>query len=155
MTTCMGDIEITDPEAETLAVDDEEMYPVLLRRRCGKGTVYFLNSWAYPGAMDVDEGPGATIGSTGMIGYVYRHIARQTRGSVWITDDRQDAGPECSYVCYSYFPEDGSLCLQNIDFKQPHGAFLHGFGRTERFDLEPGEFRLQKISTSDKKGKDA
>jgi hypothetical protein len=44
-TTCMGEIEITDPAAEILAVDDEEMEPLLLRRRVGKGTVYFLNSW--------------------------------------------------------------------------------------------------------------
>jgi hypothetical protein len=44
MTTCLGDIEITDPTMETLVVDDEQADPLLLRRRHGKGTVYFLNS---------------------------------------------------------------------------------------------------------------
>ena len=142
LTTCMGKIEITDPTAEVLAVDDEEMRPVLVRRRCGKGTVYFLNSWAYPGAMDVDEGPGATIGSPGLIGMIYRHIARQARGHVWITDDQQDAGAECDFICYSYFPEDGKICLQNIDFKQAHRCHLHHFAKCDSIELAPGEFRI-------------
>jgi len=148
MTTCMGNIEITDPAAEALAVDDEEMRPVLLRRKCGQGTVYFLNSWAYPGAMDVDEGPGATIGSTGLIGMIYRHIARQARGHVWITDDQQDAGPECNFICYSYFPEDGKICLQNIDFKNPHRCHLHHFAKCDAIELAPGEFRILSSSPS-------
>jgi hypothetical protein len=92
--------------------------------------------------MDIDEGPGATIGSPGLVGMIYKHIARQARGTVWITDNQEDAGPECEFICYSYFPDDGRICLQNIDFKQPHGAYLHRAGKAERFDLKPGEFRL-------------
>jgi hypothetical protein len=142
MTTCMGDLEITDPSAEVLAVDDEEMRPVLLRRRCGKGTVYFLNTWAYPGATEVDEGPGATVDSPGLVGMIYRHIARTSRGHAWITDDQKDAGPECDFVCYSYFPADGKICLQNVDFKRPHRIHLHHFGKCEPIELAPGEFRI-------------
>ncbi len=142
MCTCMGDVEITDPEIETLAVDDEDMNPVLLRHRLGKGEVYFLNTWAYPGATDLDYGPGAEIGSPGLAGYVYRHIARKTRGSVWISDDGVDAGPECNFISLSYFPEDGKICLQNIDFKNAHRCQLHHFAKTESVDLAPGEFRF-------------
>lgn len=141
LTLCMGDIELVDPEAETLAVDDEEMAPVVLRRRCGKGTVYFLNTWAYPGATDADFGPGATLDSPGLVGYVYRHIARQVRPSVWISDDRVDAGPECGYINYSHFPQDGTICLHNIDFEKPHRFFLHRQGRVAPVELAPGEFR--------------
>jgi len=142
LTTCLGDIQITDQNAEVLAVDDEEADPVLLRRKYGKGTVYFLNSWAYPGALDCDFGPGSTSRSPGLIGMIYRHIAKLSRGNVWITDDRDEPGIECEYINYSYFPEAGKICLLNIDSKKSHGAFLHYFGKTEHFELEPGEFRL-------------
>lgn len=142
LTVCMGDIEITDPGIEMLAGDDEEFEPVLLRHRLGKGEVYFLNTWAYPGATYEDYGPGAEIGSPGLAGYVYRHIARKTRGHVWITDDRNDAGPECEFISYSHFPEDGKICLQNIDFKAPHRCFVHRSGTSEAVDLAPAEFRF-------------
>ena len=141
-TTCMGEIEITDPEAEVLAVDDEEMYPVLLRRRCGKGTVYFLNSWSYPGALDTDEGPGGTIGSPGLIGYIYRHIARQNRGSVWVSPCEGDPANELDYISYSFFPEAKTICLQNIDFERPHRCQLHHAGKATALELGPSEFRM-------------
>lgn len=142
MATCMGEVEITDPTAEVLAVDDEDFLPVLIRSRKGKGEVYFLNTWAYPGATDQDFGPGAQIDSPGLVGYVYRHIARKTRGKVWISDDKQDAGPECRFINFSYFPEDGRICLQNIDFKNPHGCHVHHFDQIESVHLQPGEFRF-------------
>lgn len=139
---CMGDIEMMDPAMEVLAVDDEEKKPVLLRRRCGKGTVYFLNTWAYPGATDADFGPGATNDSPGLAGYVYRHIARQHRPSVWISDDQQDAGTECAFINYSHFPQDGAICLHNIDFDHPHRVFLHAHDKVTPIELAPAEFRL-------------
>ncbi|MBE2203441.1 MAG: hypothetical protein IAE94_03735 [Chthoniobacterales bacterium] len=142
LTVCRGNIEITDPSVETLAVEDEEMAPVLLRHRCGKGTVYFLNTWAYPGATDADFGPGATLDSPGLAGYVYRHIARQVRPEAWISDDQVDAGAECRFINYSHFPQDGTICLQNIDFSSPHRFFLHRQEQIIPVELAPGEFRL-------------
>lgn len=142
LATCWGDIEITDPAAVPLAVDDELGEPLLLRRPYGKGQVYFLNSWAYPGALDADDGPGGTLDSPGLIGFVYRTIARLSRGNVWITDDREDPGAECDYVTFSYFPEAGRICLQNVDFDRPHRFFLHRFGVTDEIELAPGEFRM-------------
>jgi hypothetical protein len=144
-TTCMGEIEITDSQAEILAVDDEEMEPLLLRRRLGKGTVYFLNSWSYPGALDSDEGPGSHIGSPGLIGYIYRHIARENRGTVWI--EPVDANGECEldYIAYSYFPESRTICLQNIDFKKPHCCTLHEPERSTAIELAPAEFRFLQL----------
>lgn len=144
MTTCMGDIEVTDPAAEALVVDDEEMYPVLLRRKCGKGVVYFLNSWAYPGAMNTDEGPGSTVDSKGLIGTIYQAIAQRTRGRVWITEAESGAH-DCEYIAYSYFPQANKICLQNIDFKAAHGCILHREGVAEGVQLDPGEFRLMEF----------
>jgi hypothetical protein len=138
----MGDIDITDSDAEALVVDDEQAAPLLLRRRCGKGIVYFLNSWAYPGALDVDDGPGSTLNSPGLIGMVYRHIARENRGTVWITDDGQHTGTECEYIIFSYFPEAGKVCMLNVDFDRPHSGFLHYGGRDEPVELKAGEFRV-------------
>ncbi len=143
MRTCVADIDITDPEnVEVLAADDEQFFPVLLRRRLGNGTVYYLNTWAYPGATDQDFGPGAPIGSPGLAGYIFHHIARTHRGTVWITDDTQNTGPECTYINYSYFPEDGSICLLNIDFRHPHRVFVHHHGKVEEVTLAPKEFRF-------------
>ncbi|HWQ55388.1 MAG TPA: hypothetical protein VN442_17005, partial [Bryobacteraceae bacterium] len=147
MTTCMGDIEITDPHAEALVVDDEEMYPVLLRRKCGKGTVYFLNSWAYPGALNTDEGPGSTVDSKGLIGVIYQSIARRARGRVWITSDGDDAGRDCDSIAYSYFPESRKACLLNIDFKAARRCRLHHGTTRTAIELAPGEFRLMDLGT--------
>lgn len=143
----MGEIEITDPSMRTLVVDDEQCKPILLQRKYGKGEVYFLNSWAYPGALQIDYGPGATRKSRGgLIGTIYQHIARLSRGSVWITDDQIDAGDECDFICYSYFPEANKICLLNIDFRKEHGCYLHYNGRCYRMDMKPGEFRLMDTS---------
>jgi hypothetical protein len=141
LTICMGDIEITDPNIEVLAVDDEEADPLVLRHKYGKGQVYFLNSWAYPGAFDCDFGPGSTRNSPGLVGMIYRQIAKDSRGNVYITDDGEEVGEECEYLNYSYFPEAGKIYLYNIDSEKSHGGFLHHFGKSEQFDLAPGEFR--------------
>jgi hypothetical protein len=138
----MGEIEITDPLAEILAVDDEEMEPLLLRRRLGKGMVYFLNSWSYPGALDSDEGPGSHIGSPGLIGYIYRHIAKENRGTVWIEPVDANGEGELDYIAYSNFPESRTICLQNIDFKNPHRCSLHEPSGSRVMELAPAEFRL-------------
>lgn len=150
MTTCIGDIEITG-NVDILAVEDEDMGPVLLRHRVGKGCVYFLNSWAYPGALDQDEGPSSTIGSTGLIGAVYQHIARETRGQVWITDDGKAPGHECQYVSYTYFPEAGKIYLLNIDFDHPHRVRVHHCAFNETVSLNPGEFRVMDTVVQAKK----
>jgi hypothetical protein len=137
-----GEIEIVDPAAEPLVVDDEQAYPLLLRRACGKGEVYFLNSWAYPGAWDADDGPGGVRGSAGLIGAIYRRIATLSRGRVWITDDGKMPGAECEYVAFSCFPRSGQVCLQNVDFDRPHRIALHRDGKRTAVELAPAEFRI-------------
>ena len=142
METCLGDIDVVDPAAQVLLVEDERAEPLLLRRRHEKGTVYFLNSWAYPGALDRDVGPGSTVNSPGLVGLIYRHIARTNRGRVYITDDGLDAGTNCQYVCVSHFPEAEKTYLYNIDFEHPRHIHLHRDGQPTPIDLAPGEFRL-------------
>jgi hypothetical protein len=143
---CLGEIEVIDPAVEALIVDDEAAEPLLLRRRLGKGTVYFLNSWGYPGALNEDFGPGSRSNSPGLIGTIYRHIAREARGNVWISDDGREPGDECQRITYSYFPEDGTVCLLNIDSRSPRAVFLHHFGQVERLELTPGEFKTLKVN---------
>jgi len=144
MAVPMGDVEIVDPQIEVLVVDDEYARPIVIRRRCGKGMVYFLNAWAYPGAMNTDEGPGARVNSKGLIGTIFQHIAETHRGDVWITDDGKKTGQASEYVAYSYFPEDGSICLQNIDLRQAWRVHLHAHGTVEEVHLEPGQFVLKR-----------
>lgn len=142
LSTPMGNIEITDPDIEILAVDDEQADPLVLRRTYGEGKVYFLNSWAYPGAFDQDFGPGSTRHSPGLVGMIYRHIAKNARGNVYITDDRDEPRKECRYINVSYFPESHEICLFNIDFQHSHRFFLHAFGQCEPIELQAGEFRV-------------
>lgn len=147
LATPLGNIEITDPNIEILAVDDEQANPLVLRHQLGKGHVYFLNSWAYPGAFDQDFGPGSTRTAPGLVGMIYRHIAKNTRGTVWITDDGDEAREECEYINVSYFPESEKICLYNIDPAQPHRFFLHTAGHRQAITLQAGEFQMDNIES--------
>jgi hypothetical protein len=138
--THRGDIEL-GPATEVIAVEDEQFTPLLIRHKLGKGTVYFLNVWEYPGALDSDVGPSATRDSVGFIGAIYRKIALETRGDTYITDDGQLPGTECQHVVYTCFPENGEICLYNIDFENPHTLHLHHGGRDDVITLAPAEFR--------------
>ena len=77
-----------------------------------------------------------------MIGLLYRYIANQNRGHVYITDDTSESGNECGYIAFSYFPEAGKTCLLNIDFEHEHTFYLHRFAFIEKVTLAPGEFRM-------------
>jgi hypothetical protein len=147
----LGKIDITDENLEILIVDDEQARPVVTLHHYGKGKCYFLNTWTYPGALAIDEGPGSLLGSAGLLGYIYRAIANDSRGYVWISDDKTKPGASCDYVAFSYFPEAGRICLLNIDFEQEHTIWLHQFGMCEKVTLSPAEFKM--IDTT-KIGKD-
>ena len=125
-----------------LLVDDEQSYPLLLRRKCGKGEVLFLNCWAYPGAWEEDGGPGGRVGSTGLIGHIYRYLAKASRGTVYITDPKSDEpGRECEYIAYSYFPASGDICIQNVDFGKAHTFVLHTPSGEQTIKLPAAVFR--------------
>jgi hypothetical protein len=147
LSTSMGNIEITDPNIDVLAVDDEQANPLVLRHKLGKGQVYFLNSWAYPGAFDQDFGPGSYRTSPGLVGYIYRHIAKLARGNVWITDDGDEPRTECEFINVSYFPKAGKIYLHNIDPATQHTFYLHAFGKSERVILQAGEFLMRELKS--------
>lgn len=141
----LGDLEITDPDMETLLFDAESCVPILLRRRLGGGEVFFLNSWLYPGAYADNCATRARPDDTGMIGTIFEYIAKITRSEVYVTGVGGDVPDrECSYVNFSYFPECGTVCLFNVDFVRPHTFDLHCFGRTETIILAAQELRLLK-----------
>lgn len=140
----LGLIEMTDPASiEVLAADDEQFRPLILRRRLGKGEVFFINAWAYPGALNNDDGPGCTIGSNGLMGLLYAAIASQSRGHVWITGaGAAQPDEDCGHIAYAYYPDAGQICLQNLDFHRPRRCVLHLFGDVEPVELAPAEFRF-------------
>lgn len=144
MGTEMGKIEITDPENTTvLAVDDEDLRPFILRRKLGKGEVFFINSWMYPGALNNDDGPGCVVDSKGLMGILFAYIAKISRGHVWITGaDMENPDADCEYIAYSYFPDAGKICLFNIDFRNTRKFVLHHFGTMDSFELGPSEFKI-------------
>jgi hypothetical protein len=140
----LGRVEITDPDSiDVLAADDEQFRPFILRRKLGAGEVFFINSWAYPGALNNDTGPGCTVDSKGLMGLLYGYIASISRGHVWITGpDFVNPDADCEFIAYSYFPDAGKICLQNIDFYNTRRCVLHQFGDVERIELAPSEFRI-------------
>lgn len=139
--THMGEIEV-NPNVEVISVEDELFKPLLLRHRLGKGTVYFLNMWEYPGALADDIGPSSMHDSLGFIGAIYRKIALETRGETYITDDGEFPGEACKHVSFTHFPENGEVCLFNIDFDQPRTFHLHHKGKTSQITLAPSEFKM-------------
>ena len=80
--------------------------------------------------------PGAMTASEGMITELYRYFASQTAPEVKVTEN----GELPQYTCCSYFPEDKSVCLLNIDFDRPHQVEVHYSGKTEIRTLAPAEF---------------
>ncbi len=128
---------------EVLAADDEAERPVVVEIKKGKGRVVLLTAWAYPAAVNQDWGCGARVEQRGMMGEIYRYVAKLGRGNVYITGpDFENPDAECDYIAYSYFPDAGRICLLNLDYEKPHGFVLHQFGDKERLTLGPGEFRL-------------
>lgn len=141
----IANVELTDPDMEVLLFDAESCQPILLRRELGKGEVYFLNTWEYPGYYADDFGPSAVPGSVGMIGTTFRYLAKITRGETYITEkDADEPGRECTYINYSSFPEQKTICMFNVDFTKAHTFDLHHNGGTETVTLEPQEMRILK-----------
>jgi len=82
-------------------------------------------------------------GLKGLMGLLYGYIASSTRGHVWITgQDSAHPDTDCEHIAYSYFPDAGKICLQNIDFKNPRHCILHQFGDVTPIELAPAEFRI-------------
>ena len=141
----LGKLEFTAPAEnfEELAVDDEDAEPFILRCRNGKGEVLFMNWWAYPAAANMDVGCGAEVKDVGMVGYLYQYAAKLGRGNVWITgDDFENPNEDCSWVLYSYFPDEGKIYLLNLDYERERKFVLHNFGEKDFITLKPGEFRI-------------
>ena len=141
----LGELEFTGPKEnyEFLAIDDESAKPVIVRCKCGKGEVYFLNVWHYPSEANRDDGAGAMLNSKGLVGELYAHIARISRGNVWITgSDFIRPDEDCNWINYSYFPEAGRICLMNLDYDRERKCVLNWFGEKDFITLKPGEFRL-------------
>lgn len=132
----LGEIEITDPKVKALVTEDECSHPVILERPLGKGKVILINCWNYACEMDIDEGPGAMTVPEGMITELYRYFASQTTPTVKVTEN----GKLPQFTVHSYFPEDKSLCLLNLDFDHPQQLEFHCNGKTESRTLGPAEF---------------
>ena len=139
----IGDIEF-DPSAETLVQDHESQKPILLKIRKGEGTVYFFNSWYYPGYFTSDRGTGAKVGEN-LISFIWRRLAQENRGRCYITECGSELpGKECGFINVSHFPSTGETMLFNVDFSRSHAFDLHFNGTVRRIGLGPSEFRIVK-----------
>ncbi len=139
----LSELEYTNPmdQYEHLAVDDEDMRPVILRCKSGKGEVYFINTWCYPGALNKNNGAGSFDDDRGLMDYLYEYVAMQGRGHAWITgDDFETPDEDCRWIIFSYFPDAGKICFLNLDYDNPRSCVLHYFGDKKFITLLPGEF---------------
>ena len=141
--THLGDLEITG-EIERILVDDEQFQPFLFRHKCGKGEVFFMNSWEYPGAYggETDWAPSSRRDQEGATGEIYRYLAKRARGTAYITDDGIDeVGENCRKITFSYFPSTDKVYVLNCDFAEERTFFLHFHGKVQQITLQPAEFR--------------
>ncbi len=139
----LADLEFTNPQDcyEFMAVDDEDMRPVIIRCKSGKGEVYFINTWCYPGALNLNNGAGSFADDRGLMDYLYEYVAMQGRGHAWITgDDFEKPDEDCKWIVFSYFPDGGKICFLNLDYDNPRKCVLHYFGDKKFITLQPGEF---------------
>ena len=138
----LADVELTDPKAvTTLAIDHESQRPVLIKAKRGKGTVYMMTTWYYPGYFLFDRGPGARSGEDFM-SHVWRRLAKAARGSVYVTERGSDEpGADCAHVAVSHFPSNGMTMLFNIDFQRSHTVDLHRGEKVETVTLGPQEWK--------------
>ena len=141
----LGKLEFTAPAEnfEELAVDDEDAEPFILRCRNGKGEVLFMNWWGYPAAANMDVGCGSELKDIGMVGYLYQYAAKQARGHVYITGpDFENPDDDCSWILYSYFPDEGKVYMLNLDYENERKCVLQQFGDKDFITLKGGEFRI-------------
>ena len=143
--THLGELEFTD-DVDMILVDDEQFQPFLFRRKCGKGEVFFMNSWDYPGAYggDMDWAPGSRCSSCGATGELYKYLAKRARGTAWITEPgtEDDVGENCRKITFSYFPSTDKVYMMNCDFASPRTVCLHFKGKAKNVTLDPAEFRV-------------
>ncbi len=143
MAAPIAEVEYTNPPEcyEHLAVDDEDMRPVIIRCKSGKGEVYFINTWCYPGALNSNNGAGSFADERGLMDYLYEYVAMQGRGHAWITgDDFEKPDEDCKWIIFSYFPDAGKICFLNLDYDHERKCVLHYFGDKKFITLQPGEF---------------
>ena len=85
------------------------------------------------------------------MGELYAYVMREAHGNVWITGpDFEKPDGDCDYITYSYFPDDGRICLMNMDYRNERKCVLHWFGEKDFITLKPGEFRLMDAPVLDK-----
>ena len=102
-----------------------------------------MNWYAYPAAANMDVGCGAEVEDVGLVGYLYRYAATLGRGNVWVTGrDFENPDEDCRWIVYSYFPDEGKICLLNLDYAHDRSFVLQQFGDKDFVTLAPGEFRL-------------
>ena len=122
------------------------MVPFCVRIPSGKGEVWLLNSWQYPGAYASEFGATAVEGDVGSVGAVWQCLARSARGTTYVTECGTDRpGDECAYVNWAEYPDEGLVLLANLDLTRPHTFDLHRNGKTERVTLAPKELRRLQI----------
>lgn len=122
----LGRVEVSNPNAEVVLYDNESGDGVLYRLPSGKGEVWFLNSWFYPGVYNYTYAVGAKAGAIGMTGEILRYLAKVSRGEVYVTErDSDEPGRECVFVNVSHFPSDGTILVLNLDFEKTHTVDLH------------------------------
>ena len=138
----LGDLEVTNPSAETLLLEHESDNPLLLRLKSGKGEVYFFNSWYYPGAYEHECGPGSKELGLGMVGAVWAQLAKDARTNVYVSEvGSDDPGRECRSVDWAHYPDERLVLLLNLDFARPHTIDVHVNGKATKVTLAPQEIR--------------
>ena len=142
----LGELAFAGPEEdfEKLAVEAESgKWAYIVRCRKGKGEVYLMNWWSYPSTANMDVGIGSEYEHVGLVGYLYKYVAKVSRGNVWITGpDFENPDEDCKWIVYSYFPDAGQICLLNLDYEHERKFVLQQFGDKEFVTLKPGEFRI-------------
>ena len=102
--------------------------PLLVREKIGRGTVYLMLSWEYPGKEKL--APYYTA--------ILADLAGKFVGDIRVLEaEPGDRAPD--YIAYAVWPE--AIYLLNTDCTAPRTFILDNQGKKEKITLNPTEFR--------------
>ena len=99
--------------------------PFLVKQKHGKGEVWLLLSWGYPGKESLADGYRAILGN----------LADRFKGDVYLSAE----GDTLDYLSYAVY--DDRVYLLNLDCIGPRSFVLHLNGKEQALTLEPAEMK--------------
>jgi len=130
----VANVKITGSSVNTLISADAGMKkPLIIEHSFGKGHVFLLATWEYPGGKDSEKTTMEKV-----VSEVLRSIVKKNRGDIFITEKNSDK-PElnCEAIAWTNFPASRQVSLINTDMDHSHVIDVHLKGKIQTIEIKP------------------